>query len=120
MRSRIAGSSAATRIDAVTAAPPPRESAAPPNVADPSLSRLARRPRLCSLIDRRFVGADRVEEVSVFFLRERLDRPRQLLFHHAAHREDAGANAFHLDVELLVDVVLGHAVVLSVSNRSAR
>ena len=60
------------------------------------------------LIDRRLVGADCVEQVGVLFLTERLDRARQLLFHHAAHRQDAGANAFHLDVELLIRVVLAH------------
>jgi hypothetical protein len=52
------------------------------------------------LIDRQFVGGDRIDEIDVGRL-ERRDGSRDLRLDQAAHRQHAGAYAFHLDVELL-------------------
>ena len=55
------------------------------------------------LIDRQLVGGDRVDQIDVGRL-ERRDGARNLRLDQAAHRQHAGAYAFHFDIELLRSV----------------
>ena len=64
------------------------------------------------LVDRRFVGADRVGAPRIVVLFQRVDRARHLLLDDAAHRQHAGADRLHLSVELLVRVVAHFAAAL--------
>jgi hypothetical protein len=57
------------------------------------------------LVDLSLVGPHCIGTPRVVLLLERFDCARQLLFDDAAHRQDAGANALHLGVELLVRVI---------------
>ena len=61
------------------------------------------------LVDRGLVGADQRDELRVLVLLQRLDRARQLLLDHPAHRQDPGADRLHLRIELRVGVIVRHA-----------
>jgi len=52
------------------------------------------------------VGADRIDDAAVLLFGERLDRAIDLRLDETAHAQHAGAQRFHLRVELLVRVLV--------------